>query len=151
MPIQDTDDMPSSLYLVSCVKDKSTGPLPARELYTSDWFRKARSYVDRKGQPWFILSAKHGLVHPDDLITRYDLTLKTMKKADRYEWARKVFCQLQPHLAGLDSVIFLAGEPYREFLEPDLREVGLAVSVPMKGLRIGEQLKWLKRKLEQCR
>ena len=139
--------MSSSLYLVSCVGQKLPGPSPARELYTSVWFLKARAYVNRKGQPWFILSAKHGLVHPDEDITRYDLTLNTMKKAERCEWAKNVFCQLESHLAGLNSVIFLAGERYREFLEPKLRELGLTVSVPMKGLKIGEQLSWLNQEL----
>ena len=55
--------------------------------------------------------------------------------------------QLGPHLDGVGSVVFLAGQRYREFLEPSLRSRGLVVSVPMEGLRIGEQLRWLTKML----
>lgn len=36
--------------------------MPAAELYISDWFRKASKLVKTTGCPWFILSAKHGLL-----------------------------------------------------------------------------------------
>lgn len=40
-----------AFYLVSCVVDMAEGPLPARTLYRSDWFVKARTYVQQKVQP----------------------------------------------------------------------------------------------------
>ena len=132
-----------SLCLVSCVGRKRSSPAPASDLYTSPWFRKARAYAERVGGPWFVLSAKHGLVQPDEMIAPYDLTLNTMPVADRRRWAAKVLTQLEPHLDGVGSVVFLAGQRYREFLTPSLRSRGLVVSVPMQGLRIGEQLSWL--------
>jgi hypothetical protein len=57
-----------TLYLVSCVSKKRCTPAPAREFYTSDWFLKARDYVERDGSPWFILSAKYGLVSPSQIL-----------------------------------------------------------------------------------
>ena len=84
-----------SLYLVSCVGQKLSVPAPAADLYTSAWFRKARSYVAESGEPWFILSAKYGLVHPDKVIEPYDVTLNTMPVADRREWARSVLGDLE--------------------------------------------------------
>ena len=114
---------------------------------TSPWFRKARTYADGTGQPWFILSAQYGLVHPDEMIAPYDLTLNTMPVVERRRWASRVLTQLEPHLNGIKSVTFLAGRRYREFLEPSLRSRGLVVSIPMEGLRIGEQLSWLTREL----
>ena len=131
------------VYLLSCVGQKRPVPAPARDLYTSTWFGKARSYVGSTGHPWFVLSAKHGLVHPDEVIAPYDLTLNTMRVVDRRTWARRVFTELEPHLDGVESVVFLAGQRYREFLEASLRSRGLYVWVPMEGLRIGEQLAWL--------
>ncbi len=133
----------AGLYLISCVSGKLSTPAPAKDLYTSDWFRKARAYVERKDQPWFILSAKHGLVHPDTVIARYEKTLNFMPVAERRAWARMVLAEVEPHLAGVGSVVFLAGQRYREFLEPALCDRGIAVIVPMAGLRIGEQLSWL--------
>ena len=54
----------ADLCLVSCVKSKLPRPAPAKELYTSDLFRKERAVVEAEGWPWFILSAQYGLVHP---------------------------------------------------------------------------------------
>ena len=50
---------------------------------------------------------------------------------------------MDPFLEGIDTVVFFAGERYREFLEPGLREWGVAVAVPMLGLSQGRQLAWL--------
>ena len=137
----------SHLLLVSCVGQKRPTSSPARDLYLSTWFRKARSYADRTGWPWFVLSAQYGLVLPDEMIAPYDLTLNTMPVPDRRRWASRVVTQLEPHLDGIGSVMFLAGQRYREFLAPALRSRGLVVSTPMEGLRIGEQLRWLTREL----
>ena len=136
-----------SLYLVSCVGQKLSVPAPAADLYTSAWFRKARSYVAESGEPWFILSAKYGLVHPDKVIEPYDATLNTMPVADRREWARSVLGDLESYVAGMETVVVLAGKRYRQFLEGPLAATGVTVSIPMEGLRIGEQLSWLEREL----
>lgn len=132
-----------SLYLVSCVSRKMPVPAPAKDLYTSQLFRKARIYVENLGQPWLILSAKYGLVSPEQVITPYDLTLNTMGTSERRRWAEGVLSQLQPRLAGVEEVVFLAGQRYREFLQPALIQRGIRISVPMSGLKIGEQLSWL--------
>ncbi len=131
------------IYLLSCVRQKQPVPAPAKDLYTSSWFRKARCYVENTGQPWFVLSAKYGLVHPDEVIAPYDCTLNAMPVAERRRWASRVLKQLEPHLDGVKCVVFLAGKRYREFLELPLRHQGLDVRVPMEGLRIGEQSQWL--------
>ncbi len=134
-----------AIYLLSCVGQKRPSAAPARDLYISSWFQKARSYADRTGLPWFVLSAKYGLVHPDKVLAPYELTLNTMPVADRRRWARRVLAQLEPRLEGVSSVAFLAGLRYREFLAPALQRHGVDVSVPMERSRIGEQLKWLTR------
>ena len=131
------------IHLVSCGDQKQPVPAPARDLYISRWFCKARSYTESTRRPWFVLSAKHGLVHPDDVISPYDVTLNTMRVAGRRQWASRVLTQLGPHLDDVEAIVFLAGQRYREFLEPPLRSRGLVVSVPMEGLKIGEQLRWL--------
>ena len=136
-----------ALWLVSCVKTKRSSPCHAEDLYTSDWFVKARAYVERQNCPWRILSANHGLVHPKKVIAPYEKTLNTMRVAERREWARRVLAQLEPELAGFDAVVFLAGQSYRDFLEGPLRSRGLVVCVPMEGLRQGEQLCWLNNQL----
>ena len=94
--------------------------------------------------PWFILSAKHGLVHPDAEIAPYDETLNNMPVAARRGWAKRVNSQLAETLPNVDEVVIFAGRRYREFIERQLRARFTSVEVPMEGLRIGEQLRWLK-------
>lgn len=131
------------LYLVSCVAKKASAPTTAANLYRSTLFLKARAFVERHDARWLILSAEHGVVEPSETITPYERTLNRMKAPERRAWAERVLRQLEPHLAGIDEVVFLAGARYREHLVPALRARGIRVSVPMEGLTIGRQLAWL--------
>ncbi|MXW92149.1 MAG: hypothetical protein F4114_13315 [Rhodospirillaceae bacterium] len=129
--------------MVSCVSVKRSAAAPARDLYVSTWFQKARACIKALGCPWYILSAKHGLLDPSATIDPYDETLKAMPVDRRRTWARGVIEDLAPRLTRVDSVTLFAGMTYREFLEPELRGQGLQIHVPMQGMRIGEQLSWL--------
>lgn len=137
----------ANLCLVSCVSKKLPYPAPAKDLYVSDWFQKARAFVEARGLPWFILSAEHGLLHTDAVTAPYEKTLNKMGAVARRAWTNAVMQALEPHLAKVETVVFLAGGKYREFLEPQLRSHGIQVCVPMAGLRIGEQLAWLNARL----
>ncbi len=131
------------MYLVSCVSEKQGHECLARDLYVSDWFSKARRYVEASQCRWFILSAEYGLVSPDRTIAPYNRTLNTMRVAERRVWAERVARQLAENAPSLTHAVFLAGERYREYLIGHLANRGVTVSVPMQGLRIGEQLRWL--------
>jgi hypothetical protein len=66
--LPDRGPMTTTVYLVSCVARKRHVAAPAKDLYLSVWFRKARAYVESFGCPWFILSAERGLVRPDQIL-----------------------------------------------------------------------------------
>ena len=143
-----SDILPAAdLCLVSCVKTKLSDPAPARELYVSPWFCKARAVVEAERWPWFILSAKYGLVDPDAVIEPYEKTLNG--KDECVEWSRRVIDALDSRLAGVDSIVIFAGEKYRKFLTPKLRKREITVHIPMKGLRSGKQLAWLNARLNE--
>jgi hypothetical protein len=137
------------VYLVACVKTKATHPCPAKDLYRSPWFRKARRYVEATGAKWFILSAAHGLLDPDQVVAPYDATLSTANRATRLIWSQRVHNQLlakriMPGLVG--PIVFLAGESYRAHLVDWITLQGRdpeCVQVPLKGRGLGEQLAWL--------
>ncbi|WP_096779538.1 DUF6884 domain-containing protein [Zobellella denitrificans] len=133
----------TTIVLVSCVSRKREKPSAARDLYTSPWFFKARRYAESSGFPWFVLSAKYGLVSPERIIEPYERTLNTMPAAERHEWAEQASQQIDETIPNLSRVVFLAGKRYREFLSGYLLSRGVLVSIPMEGLRIGEQLNWL--------
>ena len=98
--------------------------------------------------PWFILSADHALVRPEAEIEPYEKTPGTMRVSARRAWAGKVLADLQPHLTGVSSIVFLAGLRNREFLVSALEQRGHRVSIPMEGLQFGEQLAWLNRQIQ---
>jgi len=131
------------VFLVSCVAGKRSEPTPAAELYTSAWFIKARELVEASGEPWFILSAEHGLLAPDQVIAPYERTLNTISASERRDWGQRVQQQIEARPINADEVVVLAGNRYRANLMPYLRKRFSKVTVPMEGLTIGRQLSWL--------
>ena len=111
--------------LVSCVKTKRAAASPAGELYTSPLFIGMRAFARRNAETWYILSAKYGLLRPNEVVEPYEMTLKTMRKADRLAWAGQVQQQLLAALPPVAEVMFLAGERYREGLVPFLEQRGV--------------------------
>lgn len=139
--------MTQKFAFVSCVRKKADQPQPAEDLYTSSWFQKASQYAKQNADQWYILSAKHGVVSPDEVIAPYDETLNEMGVDQRRAWARDVARQLEEVLQPGDQVIILAGQRYREFLLEPLHILGCDVKIPMRGLRIGEQMSWLNKRI----
>ena len=83
--------------------------------------------MEERGWPWFILSAKHGLLPPDHKIDPYDETLCTMLEPDRKKWAERVLSDLRPRLGDVRSIVIFADPEYSEHLSHRLRELGLQV------------------------
>lgn len=135
--------MAKRIALVSCVKTKANTACRAGDLYTSDWFKKAKLLVERSGLTWYILSAEHGLVDPETIIAPYEKALKKMGVAERNAWGRTVVAQMSARLPDADEVVVLAGVEYRANLLPYLRNRYSKVDIPMEGLTSGRQLTWL--------
>lgn len=130
------------VVLISCVGKKQDHGCKAKDLYDSPWFRLALRYAQSLNPDRvFILSAKYGLVDQNSKIEPYEETLNTKSGRDIKIWAKKVMKELSKQtIVDKDAFIILAGERYRRHLVGFLPNC----KVPMDGLRIGEQLKWLK-------
>ena len=82
--------------LVACSRTKADRPVPARELYLSPLFRAARKYAENRyglGQ-WLILSARYGLVDPDQVLAPYDLSLRQLTARQREAWGDRIAIEL---------------------------------------------------------
>ena len=133
------------LGLVSCAKSKRNCSCKAYEMYSpSNLFKKAYRYATKNYDIVAILSAKYGLVLPDDEIEPYDLTLKTMTEQQRKGWAKKVFKQMKKRLDlnKIRTAYFHTGRKYREHLISKLELTGVKCIVPLEGLSFGQQLAW---------
>jgi len=136
---------PSCIALVACVKQKRDQPSPAKELYTSDWFRKARAYVEQQGAIWYILSANYRLLSPNAIVQPYEQTLNKMPASDRRKWASQVLEQiLRINYDHNTNFQIFAGQKYKEYLLPGLQDAGYTVNTPLAHLGIGQQLAWFK-------
>ena len=132
------------IVLLSCVSKKLDTKSRARDLYVSPLFRYALKYAESLDtDKIFILSAKYGLVGLDEEIEPYELTLNGMKSIEKKVWADNVLKQLASECdLDNDEFVFLAGENYRKYMVPHIKNY----NVPMQGLGIGKQLKFLKDK-----
>jgi hypothetical protein len=112
----------------------------------SDLFTKAYSYATKKYDSVAILSAKHGLLLPDEEIQPYDLTLNNMSSDEVKAWSEKVFSQMKCklNLSDFGRACFHTGNRYRKYLIPKLETMGIKCEVPLKNLGIGKQLAWYK-------
>ena len=54
--------MGNTIALVACVSKKRDTSMAARELYISNWFKKASAYSQQTANEWYILSALYGLI-----------------------------------------------------------------------------------------
>lgn len=135
------------LVLVGCTKTKASTASPARALYQSSLFEKRRRYADTRGRAWYVLSAEHGLVHPDRLLEPYDVALADQSEDYRRAWAQWVVAKLRRIEGSLHGqlVEIHAGEAYARPLLPLLRAAGAIASQPTARLRLGEQLSWYNR------
>lgn len=135
------------IVMVACCGQKLDRAAPAEDLYTSDLFRKSRAWAERFGVYWFILSAKHGVVAPGQVIKPYDETLNDMDPHELAMWGKRVSYQWGESDRwgkGRRPVVVLAGSRYRRWCD------GRGWHVPMAGLGIGHQKAWLKAQLSQA-
>lgn len=137
-----------TIALISCSQKKADAPSPARDLYTSTLFRKSVTYAEATCESWLVLSARHGLVAPEEILAPYDqrLTLKPRLVEGRptpTKWASEVYRDLCTRLgvAGLQQTTFvvLAGGIY----EANLRALSIDMVFPLAGMQIGQRLQWL--------
>ena len=138
---------PVVVALIACVGEKLGHVAPARDLYISQWFRKARRHAEQFSDQWHILSAHYGLIAPDEERAPYNVTLNEMKAPERLAWAERVWPQIRAAAPEpqRDRIVFLAGKHYRHHLAERLLVLGYDVEVPMERLGIGEQLAWMDR------
>ncbi len=134
----------AGLLLVTCVKTKLDRPAAARDLYTSPLFRKQRSYAENSGLPWFILSAEHGLVGPDEWLAPYERYLPDMPLSYRTAWGMWVSERLEMLAGPLNGRIveIHASSSYLGALQGPLTAKGARILDPLAGLTMGERLAW---------
>jgi hypothetical protein len=138
-------DAVSVLAVVQCDEAKiwrrspEMGSVPAKDAYTSPYFRKQCEYARRTSDRWVILSAKYGYLNPDEPIQDYDVSFK--KKSTRPISFGALRQQARSKgLTAFNEVVVLGGKEYLQAVEESFPREACAVRAPFKGLRIGERM-----------
>ena len=63
------------ITIIPCGARKLTRQAKADEMYIGSYHRMCQRYAKKLGHPFYILSAKYGLLRPFDIIEPYSLTL----------------------------------------------------------------------------
>jgi hypothetical protein len=162
-------NLPKTIALVGCGKEKRRTECAAKDLYTGSLFRTAREWAETFADAWWIASAKHLILHPNDVIEPYDSALSDLKADDR-RWRT---CQIQSHFRArwIDCcrfgkndrgfqvavekprVVLLASREYLfGFLEQRERALcSMDFEMPLDGLGIGQRIAYLKREVVAVR
>tara|TARA_R100000951_G_scaffold114522_1_gene119581 strand:+ start:855 stop:1511 length:657 start_codon:yes stop_codon:yes gene_type:complete len=133
------------LVLVACCGEKLEGSHRAEDLYQSQLFKASAAWAKANGKEWAILSAKHGLVWPDEVIESYDVVLSTPKSRSPHLkpiYYKNVIRKIRDYKnrVSCPKIAVLAGKHY---LEPFQYEPN--TSFPLAGKGIGQRLQFLKK------
>ena len=133
----------SKIALIGCTARKQDFSCPAIEMYTkSNYFNLKLDYCKKIDvDKIFILSAKYGLLEPEAIIEPYNLHLKETSKEYKLNWSKEVLKDLKEKTdLENDEFIILAGNDYMKYLIEHI----LNTYNPVKGLGIGQQMKFFK-------
>ena len=153
------------IHLIGCGKLKQAGPAAAADFYTGALFQKARAYAENRGGPWAVVSAKHGLILPGQIVQPYNLTIAELDRQQLAEWADNFNWQLTCWLESLGytgraklrdgshrpavprglPLVALCGRPYVRAISMAAIVGSCELSEPLAGLGIGQRLQFFNR------
>lgn len=143
------------IAFVGCGKAKKDvdEAIPAKDLYSSNYFGLKRQYAEEVCYAWFILSAEHGVIGPGKEIEPYDTTIGDLSDYELGRWAERACQTVKGKLrfySPWTRPVVLAGEKYAQHIEdalPDDRTEWPFRKDDLKG--IGDQMSWLKEQAEK--
>jgi hypothetical protein len=145
----------SRIVLISCVSKKLEEKAKAKDLYISTLFECSLLYANSlKPDKIFILSAHYLLVHLEQEIEPYNVTLsivsnkkrtpdlKVLTTKEKNDWGKKILDQLETESnLETDEFIFLAGEEYIKPIE-QLNRIKIFIK-PLTGMKLGERISYM--------
>jgi hypothetical protein len=118
------------VILLGSVGDRVNVPAPAKEIFREVSFQLSRLDAELSGSEWFILSAEHGLVAPNEWISPDSRTLADMEPDYRVVWASWVVARLQSLVGSLEGLHIRVDAP-NAFVGPlfsDIQDAGAVVT-----------------------
>lgn len=127
-------------------------PVPARDLYTSNYFQLKREYAETTCDGWYIVSAEHGVLSPDDEIEPYDTRISDLSDYELGKWSVRTSRSILTRLSFWNvttTAVLLMGSDYLEHIENSAFGSVRHVERPFADTSgIGEQMGLLRRELD---
>ena len=123
------------IVLLGSLGDRVQVPAPAKDIFRAPAFQLSRTDEEAVGSRWYVLSAEHGLVAPDEWISPDARTLAELEPEYRVVWAAWVAARLQSLVGPLDDVTIRVDAP-DAFVGPlfaELQQAGAIVSTNTAG------------------
>lgn len=138
------DSLLDTLAIIPCTKAKiwdnlpHLGPVIAQNVYTNPFHSLARSYIQKRSNSWYIMSAKYGFLHPDDVIPEtYDITFD--RKNDPYISDEQLKFQMnEKNFSNFKNVIVICNERYVERIQRALSGLDINVEIPFRNIEDDE-------------
>ena len=122
------------VVLVGSSGTVATAPRPAEELFESPGFVAARDRAAASGSRWFVLSARHGLLDPHDVVGPFDDQLGDSSVGYRIAWGEWVAAQLAERMwLGGVVVEVHGGVDFAQPLRHPLALRGAGLEIPLPG------------------
>ena len=127
-------EAPVRVVLVASSGAHGPAPVPVATLFRSPGFASARAQAEQSGYPWFVLSAKHGLLDPGDVVSPYDVQIDERSASYRAAWGEWVVAQLSERvqLEGV-TVEVHGGVDFAQPLRQPLSRRGASLDLPLPG------------------
>lgn len=125
--------------LISCTKSKMAGKCRASDMYSkSALFRAGWQYLKKYCDKIYIMSAKYGLLEPEEIIESYNETLNTKSVRERKIWSYKIIKSLEEKVdLKNDNFIILGGHNYTQYIRLKIKNY----KIPLENIRgIGNQI-----------
>ncbi len=115
------------------------GPVPAKDAYTSPYFKLNKAYAEKFGDHWLILSAKYGFLEPTQEIENYNVTFKKLSSDCISDDKLKNQVRSR-NLSQYKVVIVLGGEDYYQKARSAFEKTDCIVKSPLRGMPIGVRM-----------
>ena len=135
--------MSTTLAIIGCSKTKLNSPAEARHLYTSKRFLAAKKIVKENNLKWVVISAKHKILLPTNIIDPYDLEINSLSKYELEDWKRECLKTLLNITSEGDNIVFFGDDNYFNPLKEDLSLQNRKIFTPLKYIGNSKKTTWL--------
>ena len=100
--------------------------------------------MEQTKSEWYIISAKYGLLRPDEMLYPYDLNLGDLPADRREKWADSIVDKLAPTHTEFTRYVILADDLYSESLAKSFLTHNYKYTVPFWGMSHDKVIEHLK-------